>query len=151
VLTLRGHFSQARLPFVYGRTLPQWPNSQGVRDGQQALTNLLHDVFMTDTDDLYMPTLHYDNTGMMTVGNRYADGFAAILSSRVGMSISFSDAVRLRVYGLPNSSYEVRYADGVGYTNGHTLLTGQTDVLGIFDCQDTLPLTAARYYWCVRH
>ena len=146
VLTLRNHFGQPRLPFVYGRTLSQWSNSQGVRDGQQALTNRLRDVFMVNADDLYMPTLHYDNNGTMTLGNRYADGLAAVLSSRMCLSVGLSGAVRLRVYGLPASLYEVEYADGPRSTDWHQLITGQTDVLGIFDCQDALPSAQARYY-----
>jgi hypothetical protein len=82
VVALRRHFGQPRLPFIYGRILPQWPNSQGVRDGQQALTNCLPNVFMADADDLFTPTLHYNNQGTMTLGNRYADGFAALRGSR---------------------------------------------------------------------
>lgn len=80
---LRSHFGQPRLPFIYGRILPQWPSSKGVRAGQQALTNQLQDVFMANADDLWTPTLHYDNEGTMTLGNRYADGFSAIMSSRM--------------------------------------------------------------------
>lgn len=80
VTALRSHFDQPRLPFIYGRILPQWSNSEGVRMGQQALTNRLRDVFMVDADDLWTPTLHYDNEGTMKLGDRYADGFAAIIS-----------------------------------------------------------------------
>ena len=79
---MRNHFDQPRLPFVYGRILPHWANSEGVRLGQQALTNQLRDVFMANDDDLWTPTLHYDNEGTIKLGNRYADGFTAILSSR---------------------------------------------------------------------
>jgi len=82
VLALRGHFGQAGLPFVYGRILPQWKNRQGVREGQQALTNCLPNVFMADADDLFTPTLHYNNEGTMTLGRRYAEGFAALVSSQ---------------------------------------------------------------------
>jgi hypothetical protein len=83
VRALRSHFSQPRLPFIYARILPQWPNSRGVRMGQQALTNQLRDVFMANADDLWTPTRHYDNVGTTTLGNRYADGFTAIMSSRM--------------------------------------------------------------------
>jgi hypothetical protein len=82
VTALRNHFGQPRLPFIYGRILPQWGNSEGVRLGQQALTNQLRDVFMANADDLWTPTLHYDNEGTVTLGNRYADGFTAIMSAR---------------------------------------------------------------------
>jgi hypothetical protein len=94
VLALRRHFGQPRLPFIYGRILPQWSNSQGVREGQQALTNQLQDVFMANADDLLTSTLHYDNDGTMTLGNRYAAGFAALMSSRAGMSNRQSGAVQ---------------------------------------------------------
>jgi len=80
VTALRGHFGQPRLPFIYGRILPHWSNSKGVRLGQQALTNKLADIFMANADDLWTPTLHYDNEGTIQLGNRYADGFAAIWS-----------------------------------------------------------------------
>jgi hypothetical protein len=93
VLALRRHFGQPRLPFVYGRILPQWPNSQGVREGQQALINQLQEVFMVNADDLLTPTLHYDNDGTMTLGNRYADGFAALRSSRMSSSKSLKGEV----------------------------------------------------------
>jgi hypothetical protein len=96
VVTLRRHFGQPRLPFVYGRILAQWRNSQGVRDAQQALTNTLHDVFMANADDLLTPTLHYDNDGTMTLGNRYAEGFAALTLSRAGAGNKRSGAVRAR-------------------------------------------------------
>jgi hypothetical protein len=96
VVTLRRHFGQPRLPFVYGRILPQWRNSQGVRDAQQALTNTLHDVFMANADDLLTPTLHYDNDGTMMLGNRYAEGFAALTLSRAGAGNKRSGAVRAR-------------------------------------------------------
>ena len=95
VLALRHHLGQPRLPFIYGRILPQWQNSQGVRDGQQALTNHLRNVFMANADDLLTPTLHYDNEGTMTLGNRYAEGFAALMSSQA------SDSTRLNGAGWP--------------------------------------------------
>ena len=82
VTALRSHFGQPRLPFIYGRILPQWSNSEGVRLGQEALTNELRDVFMVNADDLWTPTLHYDNAGTMKLGNRYADGFSAIMLSQ---------------------------------------------------------------------
>jgi hypothetical protein len=94
VVALRRHFGQPGLPFIYGRILPQWQNSQGVRDAQQALANTLHDVFMANADDLLTPTLHYDNDGTMTLGNRYAEGFAAIMSSRTSCRRSPNGAVR---------------------------------------------------------
>jgi hypothetical protein len=96
VLALRRHFGEPQLPFVYGRILPQWQNSQGVRDAQQALTNTLHDVFMANADDLLTPTLHYNNEGTITLGNRYAEGFVALTSSRMGTENKRSGAVRAR-------------------------------------------------------
>jgi hypothetical protein len=96
VQSLRHYFGRPRLPFIYGRILAEWPNSQSVREGQQALTNQLHEVFMANADDLLTPTLHYDNDGTMTLGNRYAEGFAAIMSSRTGSSNQLSGAVRTR-------------------------------------------------------
>jgi hypothetical protein len=147
---LRNQFGQPRLPFVYGRLIPEWPgDSQDVRAGQQALTNLLSDVFMVNTDDLYNPNtgiLHYNNNATITVGNRYAAGLAVILSSRSTLSIEVSGAVHLRVYGRPNTVYEVQHIASLASTNWQQLITGQTDVLGIFDCQDGLPLDPARYY-----
>ena len=84
VVALRRHFGEPRLPFIYGRILPQWQNSQAVREGQHALTNCLPNVFMANADDLLTPTLHYDNEGTMTLGNRYAEGFAALMGSGKG-------------------------------------------------------------------
>ena len=81
VLALRRHFGEPRLPFIYGRILPQWRNSPGVREGQQALANRLPNVFMADADDLSTPTLHYNNEGTMTLGKRYAEGFVALTGS----------------------------------------------------------------------
>jgi hypothetical protein len=95
VVALRRDFSQSRLPFIYGRILPQWQNSQGVREGQQALTNCLRNVFMANADDLLTPTLHYDNAGTMTLGDRYAEGFAALMGSKAG------DSSRLNGSGRP--------------------------------------------------
>ena len=43
----------------------------------------LPNVFMANADDLITPTLHYNNAGTMTLGNRYGEGFAAIMSSRM--------------------------------------------------------------------
>jgi hypothetical protein len=86
VLALRRHFGESRLPFVYGRILPQWQNSQGVRDGQQDLANRLPNVFMANADDLLTPTLHYNNEGTMTLGNRYAEGFMALMGSGMGVT-----------------------------------------------------------------
>jgi hypothetical protein len=94
VVALRSHFGEPGLPFVYGRILPQWQNSQGVRNGQQALTNRLSEVFMADADDLLTPTLHYDNAGTMTLGNRYADGFLALIRSRAGATNRLDNAGR---------------------------------------------------------
>ena len=96
VVALRRHFGEPRLPFIYGRILPQWQNSQGVRDGQQALTNRLRKVFMANADDLLTPTLHYDNDGTIMLGNRYAEGFAALRSSRTGSSNRLNGEVRAR-------------------------------------------------------
>jgi Carbohydrate esterase, sialic acid-specific acetylesterase len=96
VLALRRQFGEPRLPFIYGRILPQWQNSQGVREGQQALTNRLHDVFMANADDLVTPTLHYNNEGTMTLGNRYAEGFVALVGSRVGLTNQLNGAWRSR-------------------------------------------------------
>ena len=94
VVALRRNSGQPRLPFIYGRILPQWENSQGVREGQQALTNSLPNVFMADADDLLTPTLHYDNAGTMTLGNRYAEGFVAIMSSHAGVTTQPNGAAR---------------------------------------------------------
>jgi hypothetical protein len=94
VLALRRHFGEPRLPFVYGRILPQWQNSQGVRDGQQALANRLPNVFMVNADDLLTPTLHYDNEGTMTLGNRYAEGFVALMGSGKGATNRLDNAGR---------------------------------------------------------
>jgi len=93
VLALRRHFGETRLPFVYGRILPQWQNSQGVREGQQTLTNCLPDVFMANADDLLTPTLHYDNAGTMTLGKRYAEGFVALASSQADISNKLNSVV----------------------------------------------------------
>jgi hypothetical protein len=92
VLVLRNHFGQPRLPFIYGRILPQWKNSRGVREGQQALTNCLPNVFMADADDLFTPTLHYDNAGTMKLGERYAEGFAALMVSGMGVTNRLKNA-----------------------------------------------------------
>ena len=94
VLTLRRHFGEPRLPFVYGRILPQWQNSQGVREGQQDLANHLPNVFMANADDLLTPTLHYNNEGTMTLGNRYAEGFVALMGSRAGVTNRLDNAGR---------------------------------------------------------
>jgi hypothetical protein len=95
-LALRRHFGEARLPFVYGRILPQWQNSQAVREGQQALANKLPDVFMANADDLLTPTLHYNNEGTMTLGNRYAEGFVALIGSPIGDTNRLRGAERPR-------------------------------------------------------
>jgi hypothetical protein len=96
VLRLRRHLGQARLPFIYGRILPQWKNSQGVREGQQALTNCLPNVFMANADDLLTPTLHYNNEGTMVLGNRYAEGFVTLMGSRVDVTNRLDSAGRTR-------------------------------------------------------
>jgi hypothetical protein len=82
------------LPFIYGRILPQWNNSQGVREGQQALTDALPNVFMASADDLFTPTLHYNNAGTMALGNRYAEGFAALMDSRTSVTNQLRGAGR---------------------------------------------------------
>ena len=94
VLGLRRHFGEPRLPFVYGRILPQWQNSQGVRHGQQDLANQLPSVFMANADDLLTPTLHYDNEGTMKLGNRYAEGFVALLGLQAGATNRLDNARR---------------------------------------------------------
>jgi hypothetical protein len=96
VLALRRDLEQPQLPFVYGRILPQWQYSEGVRDGQQSLPNQLTSVFMADADDLFIPTLHYNNEGTMTLGRNYAEGLVDLLSSRVGTRNSPGSAVRMR-------------------------------------------------------
>jgi hypothetical protein len=94
VLALRRHFGEPRLPFIYGRILPQWQNSQSVRDGQQDLTNHFPNVFLANADDLLTPTLHYDNAGTITLGNRYAEGFVALMGSRAGVTNRLDNAGR---------------------------------------------------------
>jgi hypothetical protein len=94
VVALRRHFGQPRLPFIYGRILPQWQNSQGVRDAQQALTDCLPNVFMANADDLLTPTLHYNNEGTMTLGDRYAQGFVALMGSRARVTNRLDNAGR---------------------------------------------------------
>jgi hypothetical protein len=96
VVALRHQFGQPQLPFIYGRILPQWKNSEGVRQGQQTLTNSLPNVFMANADDLLTPTLHYDNAGTMTLGRRYAEGFVALTGSSKGNTNGLRGAGRLR-------------------------------------------------------
>jgi hypothetical protein len=94
VVALRRQFGQPGLPFIYGRILPQWKNSQGVRQGQQALANRVPNVFLANADDLLTPTLHYNNEGTMTLGNRYAEGFVALMGSRAGVTNRLDNAGR---------------------------------------------------------
>lgn len=136
VTTLRRELQSPRLPFVYGRILPEWPNSDGVRAGQEALTNQLGDVFMANADDLWTPTRHYDNAGTMTLGDRYGDGFAYILTSRIHMRIGFADGVRLQIQGLPCVNYEVQFAAQPGATEWERLGEGQADTLGVLEFKD---------------
>ncbi len=147
VTTLRQGFGHPRLPFVYGRILPQWPNAEGVRAGQESLTNLLEDVFMADADDLWTPTRHYDNDGTITLGHRYAEGFSFILASRMRLDIAFDDGIRLRLYGLPSARYVIQYADSAASSDWHDLTSGQADVLGMLDFRDLPPpQTPMRFY-----
>ena len=96
VVALRHQFGQPQLPFIYGRILPQWKHSEGVRQGQQTLTNSLPNVFMANADDLLTPTLHYDNAVTMTLGKRYAEGFVALTGSSTGNTNGLRGAGRLR-------------------------------------------------------
>ena len=96
MVALRHQFGQPQLPFIYGRILPQWKHSEGVRQGQQTLTNSLPNVFMANADDLLTPTLHYDNAGTMTLGRRYAEGFVALTGSSTGNTNGLRGAGRLR-------------------------------------------------------
>ena len=129
--TWRAHLGYPELPFVYGRILPQWPNSEGVRSGQQALSELLPHVAWVDADDLATTTKHYNNAGTMELGRRYAVGFDSILRARMGWEFTHNGGLRARFYGLPMTPYRVLCSSNLADWREAIIL--QTDVRGLAD------------------
>jgi hypothetical protein len=143
--SLRLTFSAPRLPFVYGRITPAWPNAAYVRAGQEALPQWDSDALMVDADDLLTSTLHYDNEGTMILGNRYGAGLLAILQRRTLLAIALDGQISLQIQGLPRTRYAIEVTSALP-SDWSKLTEIVTDVEGFYTFHDAPMAATNRFY-----